>query len=142
MERSEIAADTNEIRILIERYADAVNRRDPAALTNLWADDGRWSVPESEALREVNGRTAIGQAWEGLMSLFPVAFFLCMPGHIAIDGDEAETRAYGQEVVRDQDGKLSTAVGYYDDRFIKRDGQWLFAAREWRTICRYQPQEL
>lgn len=137
----ELVLDQLEIRSLIEQYSDAVNRRDSEAVGRLWADNGRWSVPEAEGFADISGRDAIKAAWEQLLDVFPVAFFLCVPANIVIDADVATTRSYGQELVKDKAGALSTAVGFYEDRFIRTHSGWLFGERVWHTICRYSPQQ-
>ena len=61
------------IRKLIEDYSDAVNQRDGAAISALWAQDGRWSVPEYEGLADVRGVDAIRSTWESLICMGTVA---------------------------------------------------------------------
>lgn len=126
--------DQLEIRALIENYSDACCRRDSASLMKLWAEDGRWSVPDMEGLENIEGKDAIKRTWEGAQDLFPFAFLICVPGDISITGEEATARVYTTEVLRDREGALRQAVGRYDDRFARRDGKWLFTERVWHAL--------
>ena len=80
------------IRKLIEDYSDAVNQRDGAAISALWAQDGRWSVPEYEGLADVRGVNAIRSTWES---------------ELVTDGEGANRYGvgfYADRFVRQQDG--------------------------------------
>ena len=129
--------DQLEIRSLIENYSDAVCQRDSAAITQLWADDCRWSVPDMQGLENVVGKAAIKATWEGAQKLFPLTFLICVPGNISIDGDSATARVYTSEVLKSASGELRNAVGRYDDRFQRIDGKWLFTERVW-TMLQHQ----
>ena len=128
--------DELEIRSVIENYADAVNRRDGAAIAALWTEDGRWSVPEAEVLADVRGVDNIRATWESLMASVPTAFFLCVPANIRVEGDTATARSYGTELVTDQAGATRYGVGFYADRFRRLEGRWRFSERVWTTINR------
>lgn len=129
-------SDELEIRVLIENYSDAVNQRDGAAIASLWAEDGRWSVPEAELLADVRGRETIRTTWEALMGSVPTAFFICVPANIRVSAESASARSYGTELVTDGAGTTRYGVGFYEDRFRKTGGRWLFVERVWTTINR------
>ncbi len=124
------------IRKLIEDYSDAVNQRDGAAISALWAQDGRWSVPEYEGLADVRGVNAIRSTWESLMAAVPTAFLICVPSRLQIDGDTASARSYGTELVTDGEGANRYGVGFYADRFVRQQDGWRFSERVWTTINR------
>lgn len=126
--------DQLEIRCLIEDYSDAVMRRDSAAIMELWADDCRWGVLDMPGFENVRGKDAIRAAFEGAQALFPFVFLLCVPQHITIDGDSAFARTYTTETLKDQDGNVRKALGRYDDRFGRIDGQWRFTERVWTML--------
>lgn len=128
--------DELEIRRLIEDYSDAVNQRDADLIESLWDADGRWSVPEVESLADIRGATNIRRVWEGMMSMVPVAFLVCVPAAIRIDGDMATARSYGTELVTDPEGVTRYGVGYYRDRFVRCVDGWRFAERVWCLISR------
>ncbi|MBI1182331.1 MAG: DUF4440 domain-containing protein [Alphaproteobacteria bacterium] len=124
-------ADELAVRGLIERYSDAVCRRDPATIESLWADDCRWSVPDMPALAEVRGKAAIVQAFRDAQAQFPFTFLVCIPGAIDVAHDRATARSYTIEIIRDNDGNTRRSAGRYEDTFAKRNGRWLFTERVW-----------
>lgn len=128
--------DELAIRALIENYSDAVNRRDGATIASLWAEHGRWSVPEAEVLADVRGRETIRSTWESLVASLPKAFFTCVPANIQVSRTSASARSHGTELVTDGEGTTRLGVGFYEDRFQKIGGRWLFAERVWTTINR------
>jgi ketosteroid isomerase-like protein len=126
--------DQLEIRSLIENYSDAACRRDTDGIVALWADDGRWSVPDMKGLENVIGKSAIRETWEGAKPLFPFCFLICTPGYIEIEGDAASARVYTTEVLKDPQGNVREAVGRYDDEFKRINGKWLFSSRTWYML--------
>ena len=57
------------------------------------------------------------------------------PGAIEIEGNRAKTVAYTIEIYDDPDtGKRTRTTGRYDDELEKRDGQWLFTRRAYRSV--------
>ena len=53
-----------EVRSLVFRYADAVNRRDEAQWAACWDDDAEWSL----ATGRVRGKTSIVDTWRTAMA--------------------------------------------------------------------------
>ena len=49
-------------------------------------------------------------------------------------GDRAGGRWYLTEYTCDQEGNTATVLGAYDDKYVKRDGQWLFAERVYQIL--------
>jgi RNA polymerase sigma-70 factor (ECF subfamily) len=66
-DRARALAPTEEERVLLERFMDAWERADAAALTALLRDDARWAMPPAPLWFE--GRASI----ERLFELFPIA---------------------------------------------------------------------
>lgn len=127
--------DRLAIRELLETYADAVTRNDPAAWGETWAEDGEWSLPDYPELGTTRGRAAIVAMWIEAMKAYPGIMFEAWPGSIEIDGDRATMRSYTSEIY-DQDGLTKRDRGAYEDVCVKRDGRWLFASRTFRNIHR------
>lgn len=73
-----------EIEALVDRYQDAVARRDIHALTQLHAEDG---VVESLMAGTVRGRAAIGDAYRAWFTAFPD--ITVTTDDLVIDGDRA-----------------------------------------------------
>ncbi len=118
------ADDLAAIRALHDRYADAVNRNDPAAWGALWAEDAVW---ELMGMR-VEGRPAILGLWTQAMAGFSFVGFFSQPGAIAVAGDGAEGRVWTHEVLDGPEGERRP-LGRYDDVYVKRGGEWLYAER-------------
>ena len=127
--------DRIAIRELMESYADAVNRADRALMTSLWAEDGHWDLSHYPQLGVVSGRDAVMELWASAMPAYPELSFIAMPGMIQVDGDTAVARTYFSEVYTDPDsGKDKRARACYNDKLVKRGGQWLFKERGFAII--------
>jgi uncharacterized protein (TIGR02246 family) len=122
--------DRIAIRELMEGYADAVNRHDRELMTSLWAEDGHWDLSHYPDLGIVSGRDNVMDLWSSAMPAYPELSFIAMPGMIRVDGDTAEARTYFSEVYTDpQSGRDRRARACYNDKLVKRDGQWRFQER-------------
>jgi ketosteroid isomerase-like protein len=122
--------DRLAIRERIERYSDAVFRRDEAAWAENWAEQAVWSL----AGTEVSGKDAIVSMWRQAMTQFSFVAFFATPGAIEISGDSATARVYTSEVLAGVDGNLSRILGRYDDRLVRKNDQWLFAERRYTIL--------
>jgi uncharacterized protein (TIGR02246 family) len=118
------AEDLAAIRALHDRYADAVNRRDADAWGALWAEDAVW---ELMGMR-VEGRAAIVGLWTQAMAGFAFVGFFSQPGAIRVSGAHAAGRIWTHEVLEGPEGERRP-LGQYDDQYVQRDGEWLFAER-------------
>lgn len=122
--------DRLAIRERIEAYADAVFRRDAEAWIANWDEDAVWSLPGLT----VSGRASIRSAWEAAMEGFPMAAFFATPGSIVVQGDVAAARTYTREILVLADGGVRRIVGAYDDRLVRRNGEWLFSHRAYQIL--------
>lgn len=129
------AQDRQEIRELLDAYADAVTRNDADAWAATWAEDSQWSMPDYPEFGTTTGKDAIVAMWLEAMKGFPGIMFQAWPGAIEIDGDTAQVRSYTAEVY-DQDGLTKRDRGMYEDVCVKIDGRWLFKSRSFRNIHR------
>jgi hypothetical protein len=126
-------SDRQQLRELLESYCDAVNRRDPVAWGENWAEDGEWNLP-ALGITGLTGRAKIVETWTGAMSMFAFANMLTMPGSIEVDGDRARVRSYTSEYLVMPDGTVRTPKGRYDDVCVKRGGRWLFLSRTFAVL--------
>ena len=105
-----------EIRSLVRRYSEAVNRRDPEAWSDTWSEGGRWELQGTETV----GRPAIVARWLELMEAIP--FVLQAPTFGVVTLGEDSTAATGRWYVnelsprqlsemRDQGYRLGDAIG-------------------------------
>jgi len=116
--------DLAAIRELNDRYSDAVNRRDGEAWAALWAEDAAWELMGTR----VEGRGAIVALWTEAMAGFAFVGFFGQMGAIAVAGDAAHGRVWTHEVLDGPEGERRP-LGRYDDRYVKRGGEWQIAER-------------
>ena len=117
--------DEAEIRDLVARYADAVNRRDEAAWGATWAKDGEWDLSG----RPASGRDAVVALWSQLMGGIPWVNQIVYFGLVDVDGAAATGRWYLAEFMKLPDGTGRQMIGVYRDQYVKEDGAWKFAKR-------------
>ena len=127
--------DELELRNLMARYVDAVNRRDPEAWIDTWAEDGSWNLLGNP----VTGRDNILALWEQMMATFEFALLLPSSCLFEVDGESASGHWYLHEYSRDLEGNRSAIISRYDDTYVKRDGRWLFASRAYNFIYNGPP---
>lgn len=125
--------DRLAIRELLEAYGDAVVRGDAFDWGRCWAEDGVWTLMGTR----VEGRAGIVALWTQAMAGFAAVSFLSQPGPVAIDGNRATCRTQTHEVMREIGGRCRVVGGLYDDAFVRHEGRWLFAAREYRVVAEY-----
>jgi uncharacterized protein (TIGR02246 family) len=127
---SSAIADETALAQLAYRYAKAVDRRDADALASIFTEDGIIARPGSvwqghEKLRGIVAR---------LNTLYGSTFHTVRNQTTIIDGDDAqgETYSVAMHILNSTDGRRTRMdMGIrYQDRFVRRDGVWLFAKRE------------
>lgn len=121
------------LRRLAEAYAAAVDRRDAAALLDLFLPDGRLSVIRGGERSEYAGRAELATIVE-LLEPFEATLHEVVGQQVEIEGEEArcETTGVAHHVSRDEGGGASDFVMYlhYRDRCRRAGEGWRFAARE------------
>lgn len=116
------------IRDLISRYCFATDRdADPDAWTNLFTEDGIW---DGEAFGRFQGREQL-RAFMVNATAGGQAGYRHYTANILLDleGDTAKGKCYFLLMQASEDGPKPFFVGYYEDKFVKQDGQWLFKER-------------
>ena len=130
------AADRLAIRELVEAYAHCADRRDAQGQMSLFTADTHFVVymnaKDPTPSQELNSREALAPVFADLNKYAATMHFLgqttiltltsdrgtgetyCMPHHLTVDGDKR---------------RLMIAALRYNDRFVKMDGEWLFAER-------------
>ncbi len=124
-------ADELAIRTLVTRYADAVNRRDEKDWGATWADDGVWLLPGAG---EVAGRENVVDMWLNAMSGFPFVVQLIYHGLVDVNGDQGTGRWTLAEYLKLSDGSGMFNLGVYQDQYVKIDGEWKFARRNYSVL--------
>ncbi len=129
----ETALAEMEIRNLGYRFADAVNRNDTEAFIALWADDGAWIIdpPMNVSARDTAPlKVLFNQLMDGW------TFFHQVPhqGPISLNGENATARMYMHEIGIFKDGRTHRNWSEYTDRYVKRDGRWLYLERHYHFL--------
>ncbi|HUB84778.1 MAG TPA: nuclear transport factor 2 family protein [Rhizomicrobium sp.] len=125
--------DRLAIRDTIERYSDALNARDFAALAALFAPDAVWRVDAPFNL-ELAG-AAIAPGIQGM--IVNLAMFVQLTHSVVIDvaGDSATGRTTIHEMGKAADGSSSfDTFGFYHDRLVRAESRWRFAARRFQPL--------
>jgi SnoaL-like domain len=130
------AADRLAIRELVEAYAHCADRRDAKGQMSLFTPDTHFVVymnaKDPEPSQELHSREALAPVFDDLNKYAATMHFLgqstiltltrdqgtgetyCMPHHLTVDGEKR---------------RLMIAALRYYDKFVKVDGEWLFAER-------------
>lgn len=127
--------DERAIRALIERYADAVNRRAAADWAALWSADGVWQVFGTA----IRGREAVVAAWSGAMARFRLVFHVAHGAVIEVDGDGARGRWTISEQLVDGEGRASLLLALYHDAYRREDGAWRIVERRLEPLYQGPP---
>lgn len=123
--------DRVAINEVLARYIDGVNQRDATLWASSWDVDGEWFLFGPDT---VKGRDAIVSAWTEAMTGFPFVVMFTTQGSVTIDGKSATGRSYTLEVAKDASGTEMRVTGCYEDRYIKREGNWGFAYRKFTML--------
>jgi len=117
----------SEIRALVERYADAVNRRDAEAYAATWTPEGVWEIRGNRYV----GREAIMAYWQPLMAGIPWVLQTINNGTVDVLGDTATCRWFHTDFAVLPDGAKRMAIGLYYDTCTRADGEWRFSHRSY-----------
>ena len=120
------------LRMVAERYVDAVNRFDSDAWAATWAPDGEWHLSEV-----FKGRETIVARWNAVMSSIPNVYMHVYSGVIdTVDGDTASGRWYMGEFLNLPGGARSMNSICYYDTYVRLDGQWYIKTRRFSALYR------
>lgn len=126
---SDPVADRSEIRDVISDYCFFMDDGDYRGVASLFTKDGLWAASYETA----RGREAI----EALLvrinperGVGPFRKHIVANSTIALDGDEASSRASYFVFMMKGDGPAPIVVGTYSDRFVRTDEGWRIAERQ------------
>jgi ketosteroid isomerase-like protein len=120
-------ADREAIRDLACRYADCVWRQEVGEAIDLFTDDGVMDMGDRPP---ITGRAALTEAYRAAITGPP--FYPFVHNHVIdLGGDRATGRCY-LDLRCTIDGRSMTGVGYYEDVYVRRAGQWKFLSRKLR----------
>lgn len=128
MDPSDLAA----LRHLSDRYADAVDRRDPAALTELFRPDGVLRVQPDGG--EVEAQWEAARVAEMLETLagYQATFHHVGGGAYEGGGDRAtgRVRCLAHHYERTRSGPVDLVMMItYHDAYLRQEGEWLIRSR-------------
>ncbi|MFB1484920.1 nuclear transport factor 2 family protein [Corallococcus sp. RDP092CA] len=120
------------VREVIERFHDAVNHRDFAAIEPLFAADGVWVVaPPFD--RHIEGAANIASGVAESVGKLELLIQTCSPIIVDLtDETHATVRTSMQEVGRFKGGGSMRVAGTYFDTLHKDGGVWRFTHRVFR----------
>ena len=128
-------ADRLAIRELIDAYAHCADRRDADGQKALFTADTHFVVymegQGSEPTQVLDGREALTPVFDDLRR-YEATMHFNGQSTIALDHEWGSGESYciaHHLYSEDDERKLMVAYLIYDDRFIKVDGAWMFAAR-------------
>ena len=125
------AEDYTELRMVAERYVDAVNRFDPDAWGETWAPDVEWTTSEVR-----KGRENMVEVWTNIMESIDMVFMKVYSGVIDdVSGDTASGRWYLGEFLHRGGGTSENCI-CYDDTYRRIDGQWYIQTRKFVAVYR------
>lgn len=118
-------ADENAIRDLARRYAHYVWRKDVAGAIGLFTADGEMDTGDRPPIK---GKAALAKAYEAMIT--GPDFLPFVHNHIVeLDGDAASGTCY-LDLRAAVEGKSMIGAGYYDDEYLRVNGEWKFRSRK------------
>jgi ketosteroid isomerase-like protein len=129
-------SDRDDISDLVHRYSDAVTRKDRTQWAATWAEDAWWDLGKGRFTR---GRDNIVTYWENAVAGLIIAVQMVHNGSVTIDGNTASGRWYLSEHLERANGAKGMLLAWYDDTYVRVDGQWLFASRSLAALYHGPP---
>ena len=131
------AADRLAIRELVEAYAHCADRRDARGQMALFTADTHFIVymnaKDPKPSQELHSREALAPVFDDLNKYAATMHFVGQSTILTLTGDRATGEAYTLAhhlTVEREKRRLMIAALRYDDKFMKKDGAWLFAERK------------
>lgn len=129
-------------------YADVIDRRDWAGLSELFVPDAVIELDlVTTELRTLVGPEALGGFIGAAVERFSFFEFVILNSHVDLwpegDRDAATARVFMCELRQNVgEATRNDAFGLYRDRYVRRDGRWWFAARRYRSMVRFPPGDV
>jgi ketosteroid isomerase-like protein len=134
---TEHLADHLAIRSLLDRYTDALNRRDWVALEQVFADDAVWDAggPSMGPMaRRFEGAVACARGISEMVEQLSLCIQSNHAPAIHVHADRATASSTINEVVLAPGADTRTTIwGMYFDEIVRgSDGEWRFKLRKFR----------
>ena len=118
-------ADAEAIRDLARRYAHCVWQKDVAGAIDLFCEDAVMDTGDREPLR---GRQQMLATYGSMFEEAELHPFV--HNHVLeVSGDSARGTCY-LDLRATLEGKRMTGFGYYEDEYVRVDGEWKFRSRK------------
>jgi len=126
--------DLQEIRTLVLRYRESLDRRDMAAFAALFAAEGQWSGRTGTATGPADIQAMLEARLEpNPPAPGPTSMHLTTEPRIQLDGDRATGTLLWSLLGRGEgDVPIIRLLGHYEDEYVREDGVWKF----WRRTAR------
>jgi len=117
--------DAEAIRDLARRYAHYVWRKDVNGAIGLFTEDG---VMDTGDRPPIKGRAALADSYKAMIT--GPDFLPFVHNHlIELDGNRATGICY-LDLRAAVEGRSMIGAGYYDDEYVRVNGEWKFRARK------------
>ena len=128
-------SDRLAVKDLINRYSDAVSRRDFGYVATLFADDAEWRCGPPFNLHFEG--TAIASSLLAAVAAYDMIVQTSAASVIELDGDRAKARTMLFEMGRETaDGPGFVQYGVYDDVIERFGNEWKFVSRHFHPYYR------
>ena len=124
--------DRLAIRELIETFAAGAMRIDAEIWGDTWAEEGSWKLPSMA--EPATGKSNVIATFMQKMAYVNYMSMISFPADLVIEGDRAHGKAYCRELIYPKSGGQKLVVGCFHDQYVKRDGRWLFLARDYEVM--------
>jgi hypothetical protein len=133
----EEAADRLAIRELVEAYAHCADRRDAKGQMSLFTADTHFVVymdaNDPKPAQELQSREALAPVFADLNKYAATQHMVGQSTILTLTNERATGEAYTMAhhlTIENGKRRLMIAALRYDDSFVKKDGEWLFAERK------------
>jgi len=121
------------IRELIERYSDAINRRDFTSLAGLFIPESHWWADAPHNLHFEGA--AIAPAIAQMVETFPFLLQMTCSIVVNVDGNGAEASTTIREMAQAADATTGLdSLGLYHDVLARTPNGWRFASRRFQPL--------
>ena len=126
-------ADREAIRDLARLYAHHVWRKDVPAAVALFTEDGEMDTGDAPVIK---GRKALLESYQRMLG--DAVFQPFVHNHVIdVRGETARGTCY-LDLRASMKGRSMIGSGYYDDHYVRVDGEWKFRSRK-LTLCYLVP---
>ncbi len=119
----------NKIRNLVEKYADAVCRRDESDWKSCWHKDAKWNLTRPP--QEI-GLINIVNRWKNELNKYP--YYIQLINNGACDCFNNKGRWYISEYIELDNKDILFLVGLYEDKYVNIEDEIYFSQRDYSAI--------